>query len=132
MVPIEGVDRIHATYQRECDPTSSTGIVSVTSIIFGNPCQIPTNIFIHRIVGVVIVNLLWPGRGSSIRPDDWLSPISLLLSLSPATKTFVANKHDDEYDNEEHEYDNKEAEYSCWLGHDISCSRYVSSIYIHS
>src|SRR5437016_4109686 len=107
----------------------SAGIVSIIS---GNPSQVPADIIVHSIIAIVIVKLLWPRRRFSICPDDRLSPISLLFSLSPATKTFVANKHDNEYDNEEHEYDNKETEYSCWLGHNISCSRYVSSIYIHS
>src|SRR5947209_4577126 len=107
-------------------PTPSTGIISVASVIFGNPCQIPTNIFIHRIVGVVVVNLLWPGLGSSVRPDDRLSSLSLLFCPFPLTGALEANEHNDEYDDEEHKYDSKEAEYSCWLSHDISYSRYVS------
>ena len=107
-------------------PTSSTGIISVTSIIFGNPCQIPANIFVP---GIVVVNLLRPGRGPSIRPDDRLSSVSLLLSSSPLTSALIANEHDDEDDDEEHKYDNKEAKYSCRLSHDISCS---SMFYIHT
>jgi hypothetical protein len=94
-------------------PASSTSIISVASIIFGNPCQIPTNIFIHRITSIVVVKLLRSGCGSSIRPDDRLSSVSLLLSSSPLTGALEANEHDDEYDDEEHEYDNKEAKYSC-------------------
>src|SRR5690242_3116643 len=110
-------------------PPSSMGSISVASIIFGNPCQIPANIFVHRIAGIVIVNLLRPGRGPSIRPDDRLSSVSLLLSSSLLTSALIANEHDDEDDDEEHKYDNKEAEYSCRLSHDISCS---SMFYIHT
>lgn len=94
-------------------PASSTSIISFASIIFGNPCQIPTYIFIHPITSVVVVKLLRPGRGSSIRSDDRLSSVSLLLSSSPLTGALVANEHDDEYDDEEHEHDSKEAKYSC-------------------
>ena len=107
-------------------PTSSTGIISVASIIFGNPCQIPTYIFIHCITGIVVVNLLWPRMGSSFCSDDRLSSLSLLFCAFPLAGTLEANEHNDEYDQEEYEYDNKKAEYSCWLGHDISYSRYVS------